>query len=175
MDTLPTQYGFYRLIQLQLQRLGIDDRIRHVRLHQEAQRIVRSRPSATRSPLRSDFAYTPDFSDPKYGYYKTRQTDSTGRFTTYSPYAVNAYGVPTSGRSMSMNFSLSQNLEMKVLSKRDTSGVKKIKLIDELRISGSYNFLADSMGLSTIPISFRTTLFKNFGINLSLTLDPYRV
>lgn len=35
---------------------------------------------------------------------------------------------------------------MKVLSKRDTSGVKKIKLIDELRISGSYNFLADSMG-----------------------------
>ena len=121
------------------------------------------------------FAYTPDFGDPKYGYYKTRQTDSTGRFTTYSPYSVNAYGVPSSGRSMSMNFSLSQNLEMKVLSKRDTSGVKKIKLIDELRISGSYNFLADSMGLSTIPISFRTTLFKNFGINLSMTLDPYRL
>ena len=121
------------------------------------------------------FSYAPDFSDPKYGYYKTRQTDSTGRFTTYSPYAVNAYGVPSSGRSMSMNFSLSQNLEMKVLSKRDTSGVKKIKLIDELRISGSYNFLADSMGLSNIPVSFRTTLFNNFGINLSLTLDPYRV
>ena len=121
------------------------------------------------------FSYTPDFGDPKYGYYQTRQTDSTGRFTTYSPYSVNAYGVPSSGRSMSMNFSLSQNLEMKVLSKRDTSGVKKIKLIDELRISGSYNFLADSMRLSTIPISFRTTLFQNFGINLSMTLDPYRL
>ncbi|MFQ7387328.1 MAG: putative LPS assembly protein LptD [Alistipes sp.] len=52
------------------------------------------------------------------------------------------------------------------------SGVKKIKLIDELRLSGSYNFLADSMGLSTIPISFRTTLFGNFGINLSATLNP---
>ena len=73
---------------------------------------------------------------------------------------------------MSMNFALSQNLEMKV-HKRDT--VQKIKLIDELRISGSYNFLADSMRLSTIPVSFRTTIFKNFGINLSLTLDPYRV
>ena len=106
---------------------------------------------------------------------KGASTDSTGRFTTYSPYSVNAYGVPSSGRSMSMNFSLSQNLEMKVLSKRDTSGVKKIKLIDELRISGSYNFLADSMRLSTIPISFRTTLFQNFGINLSMTLDPYRL
>ena len=74
-----------------------------------------------------------------------------------------------------MTFSLSQNLEMKVLSKRDTSGVKKIKLIDELRLSGSYNFLADSMNLSNISISFRTTLFNNFGINLSATLDPYRV
>ena len=76
---------------------------------------------------------------------------------------------------MSMTFSLSQNLEMKVLSKRDTSGVKKIKLIDELRLGGSYNFLADSMRLSTISLSFRTTLFKNFGINLSATIDPYRV
>lgn len=64
---------------------------------------------------------------------------------------------------------------MKVLSKRDTSGVKKIKLIDELRLSGSYNFLADSMGLSTIPISFRTTLFGNFGINLSATLNLYKL
>ena len=121
------------------------------------------------------FSYTPDFGDPKYGYHKTMQTDSTGRFTSYSPYSVNAYGVPSCGRSMSMNFSLSQNLEMKVLSKRDTSGVKKIKLIDELRLSGSYNFLADSMGLSTIPISFRTTLFGNFGINLSATLNLYKL
>ena len=121
------------------------------------------------------FSYSPDFSALKYGYQRLVQSDSTGRYQLYSPYSVNAYGVPSSGRSASMNFSLSQTLEMKVLSKRDTSGVKKIKLIDELRISGSYNFLADSMRLSTIPISLRTTLFKNFGLNLSATLDPYRV
>ena len=121
------------------------------------------------------FSYAPDFSALKYGYQRLVQSDSTGRYQLYSPYSVNAYGVPSSGRSASMNFSLSQTLEMKVLSKRDTSGVKKVKLIDELRISGSYNFLADSMRLSTIPISLRTTLFKNFGLNLSATLDPYRV
>ena len=75
-----------------------------------------------------------------------------------------------------MNFSLSQTLEMKVLSKRDTSGIKKIKLIDNLSVSASYNFLADSMKLSTIPIQFRTTVFgTNFGIQLNATLDPYRV
>ena len=68
---------------------------------------------------------------------------------------------------MALNFSLSQNLEMKVLSKRDTSGVKKIKLIDELRASGSYNFLADSMNLSNISLSFRSKLTNNFG-NIAL-------
>ncbi|MCQ5078168.1 putative LPS assembly protein LptD, partial [Alistipes putredinis] len=47
---------------------------------------------------------------------------------------------------------------------------------DELRIGQvSYNFLADSMGLSNIPISLRTTVFQNFGININATLDPYRV
>ncbi len=121
------------------------------------------------------FSYAPDFSKLSYGYQKVVQSDSTGRYQIYSPFADNAYGVPTSKLSASMNFSLSQNLEIKVLSKRDTSGIRKIKLIDDIRISGSYNFAADSMGLSNIPISFRTTLFGNFGLNLSMTLDPYRV
>lgn len=121
------------------------------------------------------FAYAPDFSNQKYGYHKTVQSDSTGRTTIYSPFSDNAYGLPSSGKNMSLNFSLSQSLEAKVLSKRDTSGVKKLKLIDDLSISGSYNFLADSMKLSTIAISLRTTLSSNFAINLRATLDPYEV
>ncbi len=120
-------------------------------------------------------SYAPDFSQQKYGYYKTVQSDSLGGTTTYSPYTNNAYGVPSSGKSMAMTFGLSQTLEMKVISKRDTSGLRKIKLIENLSISGSYNFLADSMKLSTIPVSFRTTIFNNFGISLAFTLDPYKV
>ncbi|MFR9562215.1 MAG: putative LPS assembly protein LptD [Rikenellaceae bacterium] len=120
-------------------------------------------------------SYAPDFSQQKYGYYQTVQSDSLGNTTTYSPYSNNAYGVPSSGETMAATFSLSQTLEMKVLSKRDTSGLKKISLIDQLSISGSYNFLADSMKLSTIPVSFRTTILNNFGISLSFTLDPYKV
>ncbi len=170
-DTLPSQYGFYRLynynfsVSASTTLYGMYDFTKKRR----DRKIQAIRHTITPT---FGFSYAPDFGDPKYGYFLTRQTDSLGNTTTYSPYAVNAYGVPSSGRSMSMNFSLSQNLEMKVM-KRDT--VEKIKLIDELRISGSYNFLADSMRLSTIPVSFRTTIFKNFGINLSITLDPYRV
>jgi hypothetical protein len=121
------------------------------------------------------FSYAPDFSNQKYGYHKTVQSDSTGRTTIYSPFTDNAFGVPPSGKNMSLNFSLSQSLEAKVLSKRDTSGIKKIKLIDDLGISGSYNFLADSMKLSTISLSLRTTISSNFAINLRATLDPYEV
>lgn len=121
------------------------------------------------------FSYAPDFSNQKYGYYQTVQSDETGRTTTYSPYSNNAYGVPSSGQSMSMTFSVSQSLEAKVLSKRDSTGVRKIKLIDDLSLGGSYNFLADSMKLSNISISLRSTLSKNFGIQLRATLDPYEV
>ena len=170
-DTLPSQYGFYRLYNYNF---SVSSSTTLYGMYDFTKKRRDRKIQAIRHTITPTFgfSYAPDFSDPKYGYYLTRQTDSTGNVTTYSPYAVNAYGVPSSGRSMSMNFALSQNLEMKV-HKRDT--VQKIKLIDELRISGSYNFLADSMRLSTIPVSFRTTIFKNFGINLSLTLDPYRV
>lgn len=120
-------------------------------------------------------AYAPDFSQQKYGFYKTVQSDSLGGFQTYSPFSNNAYGVPGAGKSASITFSLKQSLEMKVLSKRDSTGVKKIKLIDDFTLSGSYNLLADSMGLSNISIAFRTTIKGNFGINLSASLDPYEV
>ena len=120
-------------------------------------------------------SYAPNFGKQKYGFYKTVQTDSLGGHTVYSPYSDNAYGVPGRGAAASLNFSLRQSLEMKVLSKRDTSGVKKIKLIDDFSISGSYNFLADSMGLSNISLALRTTITGNFGLNLSATLDPYEV
>lgn len=121
------------------------------------------------------FSYAPDFSDQKYGYFKTVQSDSTGRTTVYSPFADNAYGTPSQGRSMAMSFSLSQSLEAKVLSKRDSTGIKKISLIDDFSISGSYNFLADSMKLSNISLSLRSTFSGKIGINLRATLDPYEV
>ncbi|MFR9650528.1 MAG: putative LPS assembly protein LptD [Rikenellaceae bacterium] len=172
IDTLDPEYGFYRLYNYttslsasttvygMYQAKGPNNPIRAIR--------------HTITPT-VGMSYAPDFSRQKYGYYATVQSDSLGTTKTYSPFTGNAYGVPSSGETMSLNGSLSQTLEMKVRSKRDTSGVRKIKLIEELKLSGSYNFLADSMKLSTIALTFRTTLFNNFGLNLSMTLDPYKV
>ncbi len=121
------------------------------------------------------FTYTPDFGQTKYGNYKMVQADSTGRITYYSPYERGVYGYPGRNRSASMSFSLANTLEMKVRSRNDSTGVRKISIIDNLSFSGSYNFLADSLNLSLISVNLRSTLIKGFAINLTGTFDTYQV
>ena len=122
--------------------------------------------------------YTPNFGDPKYGYYMPYQTSENGDIGYYSPYAGNAYSVPSrDSRAAEITFSVAQTLEAKVSDRSDSTGMKKVKIIDNFSFSGSYNFLRDSMRLSTIPLNLRMTIpgLKNFGINLQATLDPYDV
>ena len=172
VETLDPEYGFFRLYNYNASVSANTTIYGMWQMKRKTAKVQAVRHTIT---PQFGFSYAPDFSKQKYGYYQTVQTDSLGNYKIYSPYSSQPYGVPGSGQQANLNFSLSQSLEMKVLSKRDTSGVKKIKLIDELRISGSYNLLADSLGLSNLPVSFRTTIYGNFGINLSLTLDPYEV
>ena len=59
--------------------------------------------------------------------------------------------------------------------KDDKPVYKKVKIIDNLGISASYNLIADSMKLSrSIPISARTTI-KGVSINLGANLNPYMI
>ena len=82
-------------------------------------------------------------------------------------------------QSGSISFSLDNNLEMKVRNDQDTTGeeeYKKIKIIESLRASISYNPFADEFKFSTISLSFRTKVFNDkFDINLTGTLDPYAI
>lgn len=172
IDKLDPEYGFYRIYNYNAS-VSLNTTIYGMwQMKSKTAKVQAVRHTITPSIGGS---YMPDFGNQKYGFYKAVQADSLGGYTIYSPYSDNAYGVPGKGASASINFSLKQSLEMKVLSKRDTSGVKKIKIIDDLSLSGSYNFLADSLGLSNISLSLRTTIYGNFGINLSATLDPYQV
>jgi hypothetical protein len=120
------------------------------------------------------FSYMPDFSQSKYGYYKDVQVDSTGRTNTYSIFENSLYGGPGRGKQGNINFGLDNNIEVKWKRGRDTSEkIEKIKIFESIRMSGSYNIFADSLKLSTLPISFRTTLFKSVSVNGGATLDPY--
>ena len=173
-EELDPQYGFYRLYDYTTALSFSTTLYGMWQVREKYKNFKLQAIRHTFSPSIS-FSYAPDFSNQKYGYFKTVQSDSTGRTTVYSPFADNAYGTPSQGRSMAMSFSLSQSLEAKLLSKRDSTGIKKISLIDDFSISGSYNFLADSMKLSNISLSLRSTFSGKIGINLRATLDPYEV
>ena len=169
VETLDPQYGFWRIYNYNAS-VSANTTIYGTYVSKKKERKLQ----AVRHTLTPNigFSYAPDFSRQKYGFYETVQTDSTGRFKVYSPFTDNAYGVPGSGQQFSLTFGLSQSLEAKIRTK-DT--VKKIKLIDQISISGSYNFLADSMRLSVLPIQLRTTVYQGVALNISMTLDPYEV
>ena len=120
-------------------------------------------------------SFSPDFTKPKYGYYENVQINNKGDTKLLSKYENFLFGSPRIGSSASMNFYIGNNLEMKVLDKKDTiNGTRKIKIFDNLAFSSSYNFLADSFRLAPIRFSTRTSFFKRL-INLSISgnIDPY--
>ncbi|WP_436517535.1 putative LPS assembly protein LptD [Ekhidna sp. To15] len=121
------------------------------------------------------FSYSPDFSDTKYGVYSEIQIDSLGNTQRVSKYEGFAYGSPPGGESKTIGFSLSNNIEMKVASKKDTvNGFTKVKLFDNLGISSGYNLAADSFKLSNINLNARTSFFDGkISLNVTGTLDPY--
>ncbi len=121
------------------------------------------------------FTYAPDFSSSGYGYYKPVQTDSTGTIGYYSPWQDGIYGIPGKGQRAALTFSLGNTLEMKVRNRQDSTGTRKIKILDNLSIASSYNFLADSLNLAPFAINLRAPLAKSISLNVSATLDPYQI
>lgn len=122
------------------------------------------------------YTLTPDFGDSKYGYYKSyTYTDSKGEVRTvdYSPYAGSLYGVPGKGKSGSINLNVSNNVEMKVKSDRDSTGVRKISLIDELGGSISYNMAAKTKPWSNLSTRIRLKLTKNYTFSLNSVWATY--
>lgn len=117
--------------------------------------------------------YKPDLAS-KY-YYKTRAYSKSTDSLTFSVFDGNVYGPFSPGTFGGISFGLDNNFEMKVRSKKDTSetGIKKIKLIDGIGFTGSYNYLADSFKLSPISFYLRSTLFEKINITGGATLDPY--
>lgn len=120
-----------------------------------------------------NFNYRPDFSDPRFGFYRRFQ-DQTGQENIYSIYENSIFGGPGRGESMGIGFSIDNNVEAKVRSTEDSTGFKKIKILQGLSFNGNYNFVADSFKLSNISFSGRTALFDDkLGVSFNGSLDPY--
>lgn len=126
-----------------------------------------------------NFSAQPEMGTSANGYTSMSYVDANGiqHVVDYNRFEGQMYSAPGRGKSASMSFSLGNNFEAKIRDKKDTTGtgVKKVKLIDQLSIGGSYNFLADSMNLSNISVNLSTTIFGKMGISANATLDPYAV
>jgi lipopolysaccharide assembly outer membrane protein LptD (OstA) len=121
------------------------------------------------------YSFHPDFSKPNYNNYENGYTNGSKNTTLLNRFAGAPYGSPGAGRFNGLTFNITNVIEGKVRTKKDTANaVKKINLINNISAGGSYNFLAlNQMYLSVIPISATTTLFKVINLTFGTTYDPY--
>lgn len=124
-------------------------------------------------------SYAPEMGTALNGYRVYNYTDIHGVAHTveYNKWSGGLYSPPSAGKTASLGFQIGNNLEAKVADRKDTTGtgVKKIKLIDNLNLSGNYNFLADSMKLSNISVSMNTNVLEKVSVSAGMTLNPYAV
>ena len=122
------------------------------------------------------FSYAPNFAARRYGYYDSYQyTDASGnvKLVEYSPYQDELYGVPGKYKTEMISWDVSNNIEMKVKSDKDTTGYKKISIIDELGASMSYNAAADYHRWSDLSMRLRLKWWKNYTFSMNAQFATY--
>lgn len=122
------------------------------------------------------YSYAPDFGSARYGYYETYQkTDADGNVSLveYSPYAGQMFGVPGKGKTGSISFALSNNIEMKLKDDDDSTGFKKVSIIDELSANMSYNMAAKEKPWSDLTMRIRLKWWKNYTFNMNAVFATY--
>ena len=90
-------------------------------------------------------------------------TNSNNEKVEYSIFEEGIYGATNTTEAGLINLGLLNNFEMKVRNRKDSLGEdKKIKLLENLKFSTSYNIIADSLKWSDILINARTNIKRNF-------------
>ncbi|NLN74329.1 MAG: LPS-assembly protein LptD [Bacteroidales bacterium] len=118
------------------------------------------------------FRYNPDFGNPRYGFYKYYH-DQNGNLRQYSVFENSLYGNAPDRKAGMLNLSISNNLEAKVRSRKDSTQDIKVVLIENLSLSTAYNFSLDSLNWIPLVINGRTTLFRNLYMTFNSVWDPF--
>lgn len=168
-----TVYGFNRVYNYNL---SISANTTLYGFYKPAGFLKNSRVDAVRHVFKPSvsFSYAPDFSAERYGYYGTyvyTDEDGEARTVEYSPYQGSLYGIPSKGKTGSISFSVSNNVEMKWRTKNDS--LKKVSIIDELGASLSYNLAAKTKPWSNLSTRLRLKLTKNYTFSLNATWATY--
>ncbi len=119
------------------------------------------------------FSYAPDFGNKYYETYQRTNSDGSVELVEYSPYRSGLYSVPGKGKTGSITMQVSNNIEMKIRSDKDSTGIKKISIIDELGAQMSYNFAASYHRWSDLSTNLRLKWWKNYTFNLNAVFATY--
>lgn len=170
-----TTYGFYNVYDWNV---GVSANTTLYGFYKPWKKLFGSKIQAIRHVFKPSvtFSYAPDFTTSRYGYTKHyERVDANGNSTlvSYSPYSNGIYGYPSGTKQGLISMSVSNNLEMKVKSDRDSTGYRKISLIDELSASLSYNMAAKTQPWSNLSTRLRLKLGKNKTFSMAAVFATY--
>lgn len=119
------------------------------------------------------FSYAPDCGSRYYDTYQKTDADGNVSLVEYSPFENGLFNVPSRGKTGSVTFDLSNNIEMKVKSDKDSTGYKKLSIIDELGFNMGYNMAAKEKPWSDLTVRLRLKWWKNYTFNLNAVFATY--
>lgn len=119
------------------------------------------------------FSYAPDCGSRYYETYQKTDADGNVSLVEYSPFEDGLFNVPSRGKTGSVTFDLSNNIEMKVKSDKDSTGYKKLSIIDELGFNMGYNMAAKEKPWSDLTVRLRLKWWKNYTFNLNAVFATY--
>lgn len=174
-EVADTTYGFYNLYDWSL---GVSANTTLYGFYKPWRKLFGDKIIAVRHVFKPSvsFSYAPDFTSSHYGYQRTYvKTDANGEVSTvtYSPYSGGIYSYPFGTKQGMITMSVSNNVEMKVKSDRDTTGERKISIIDELYGALSYNMAAETRPWSNLNTRIRLKLTKNYTFSMAAVFATY--
>ena len=174
-EVADTTYGFYNLYDWSL---GVSANTTLYGFYKPWRKLFGDKIIAVRHVFKPSvsFSYAPDFTSSHYGYQRTYvKTDANGEVSTvtYSPYSGGIYSYPSGTKQGMITMSVSNNVEMKVKSDRDTTGERKISIIDELSGALSYNMAAETRPWSNLNTRIRLKLTKNYTFSMAAVFATY--
>jgi len=120
------------------------------------------------------YSYRPDFGAPDMGNIDYYKQGYIGEIKEFSKFENGVYGYAKGGLSSSVGMSLKNTLEMKVRSDSTEEGSKKIKILENLNFSTSYNIASKDFKWSPLRVNGGTSFFdRNMSVNFNATFDPY--
>ena len=119
------------------------------------------------------FSYAPDNGSRYYETYQKTNPDGSVELVEYSPFQGSLYGIPSRGKTGSLTFDLGNNIEMKVKSDKDSTGFRKISIIDEFGLNMGYNMADKERPWSDLTMRLRLKWWKNYTFNMNAVFATY--